>query len=319
MTEPKPVSARARFIEKFPNLFANPFVEVKNTKSFEKITVDRLLDGKVFILRNLQEIRALRKNILSRVCSQFDQTTADEAENFFNNHKSQKINLFALSKLASSLLVLKNEREVSKIFAPLINSLRLSPVVCVDSGHFRLVFPKHYDEIKNNPELLTNFRGQHQDTVSAVIARENETEPLLVAGESTDHQLGKKLFSRVHRDVDSRHSHLQLNFWFALHDLTKKESLEIYPEFYTSTKPYCRQKEKNSFKFHDYYGKKFQTKLSFGDCLLFHSQVFHETPRENPIQTRLSVELRVGSGSNDSLYHYRRLFVDIRNFAQNEE
>ncbi len=90
--------------------------------------------------------------------------------------------------------------------------------------------------------------------------------------------------------------------------------MAIYPRDYKFNPQYYLPNNSEDIQFHSEYGKKHQVKLKFGDCLLFHSQVIHDSPTKVPVQNRLSVELRIASNVYDNNFQYRRLFVDIRNF-----
>ena len=297
-------------------IIEDPFVEIKTSTELKKINLNNLLKGKVFIIKKLPEVLRLKELISHRISnSNLSDKIKDNIYYFFDNHRSENLDIESLSCLSSELLKIKNERLITKIFSSLINSLNLSNDIYVDCGHFRFCLPNLYNKIISNKRIFGNFCGHHVRDITDLQVENDEGEPILVNGPNNEHIGHTKLFSRVHRDIICKHSHLQLNFWFALHELSKKECLEIYPrEYHNAQKEYLKSKTVQSFQAHDYYGRKYQRKLDFGDCLLFHSQVFHETPRENPIQNRLSVELRAGINSSDNIYHYRKLFVNLKNF-----
>lgn len=270
------------------------------------IVQKNLLQGQVYVIRNVKEIKLLKVEILNYIHTNFNKDTFLNISNFLND-LSRIPNPDDLIILGITLNKIKNSRKMSKIFSSFVNSLNLiKNVGYIDTGHFRYVIPYEYhNEMKKN-SLYKMLEGARPD---------NESEKMINTIRPVINNKHAIMDSRAHRDVDSKHSHLQYNLWFPMHDLGKRDSLEIFPESYFSTKQYYQPRKYNSIFRHSHYGNKKQTKLKFGDTLLFHSQVFHDSPRSIKPKNRLTVEIRFTDNSNDNNYHYRRLFANIKNFT----
>lgn len=127
--------------------------------------------------------------------------------------------------------------------------------------------------------------------------------------------LSAPFWGSAHRDIDVRHNHFQVNFWFPLHDIEAQHSLLLFPDAYRrDVQQYGRLGDPNRPDEWGF-GRSLQVPLKFGSALLFHSQQLHASPNLPPSQSRFTVELRVASGCiDDNARIYRRLFWKIENF-----
>lgn len=279
------------------------FIDIDRDNLIQKqLNLKDLKSGKVYRIKNMPEIYKIREIILERISQKYGYKYFEEIKSFFFDPVNVPEDPQTCNNLIKIINEIKNERVVSSIFSNFIDYFDIdSNHTYLDTGYFRFMMPEE------NYNKLRIF-GKNDTTPSFI---DNESE---VTFQNKDEFNKNKLLTKVHRDINSKHSHFQFNVWFPMHNLNEKDSLEFYPDKYKSDCEYYLNKEYDDINYHSHYGVKYQKKLNFGDCLIFHSQTIHDSPRSQPIPNRLSVELRVATNLNDNNFHYRRLFIKLNNF-----
>ncbi len=221
-------------------------------------------------------------------------TDADEVRAQLDD--PQRFTIPVLEALYLELRELRDSRFVSCLFSDFVSRLGLPKPIKIDTGHFRFVLPFLHANLR---EAVGNrFRDEREPEA-------NDVEPMICS----------HMAAGVHRDLDVAHQTFQINFFFALHPLSEKQTLVLFPNAYRQSKPYYPdyQGELNPAKWG--YGDPLQIPLDVGDMILFHSQHFHGSSSQTPERNRLSVEIRVASAcDDDNATLYRRTFWDLRNF-----
>lgn len=260
---------------------------------------DLLRSGTVVVYRDLPEVHRLGETIHGRAVELCGPDCAQAIAEF--TCTSELFDLRTFSAIYRTFRDLRDGRYVSCLFSDFIEGLDLPRPVLVDAGYCRMVVPGLIGQASRHPDLVD----------ASEFAPRDPAEP-----ERMVH--GRMLGGNAHRDIDVRHYHFQVNFWFPLHDLDEKRTLLLYPDAYRSDVleygELANRSDPNSWGF----GKVLQIPLKFGDMLMFHSQMLHASPTQAPDQNRFTVEMRVASGCiDDNSQIYRRMFWGLRNFLPN--
>ena len=271
------------------------FIEIFDRSQLNSGALEELLGGRILVLRAMPEMLILREKILSEIANTGGGLEERELRGFFeDSHKN--ISLEVLAHTLHCLKKIRDSRFISCLFQEAIARLELPAPVLVDTGHFRTVFPDINTQCKQRKDLFDSkdyiFSGPH--------------EPELILTGSPGYP---------HRDLENWHSHVQLNFWCPLHEVTAPESLWIFPDCYRKDLPYYCPPENWDDPSTTPYGRCVQVPLNFGDGILFHSQVMHGSPMQSPIRNRISLELRVAADCMDSNFAYRRTFAQVENYT----
>lgn len=259
---------------------------------------DELQKGTIVVLRNLPEIHQLGVT-LRRLAGDFGGSTC-EAEIAELMRDGDVTRLETLANLYRAFRHLRDSRYLSCLFSDVIASIGLPSPILIDSGYCRMVVPSYAAKAATCPTLFDPMEFQPRGP--------NEAEGMISGG----------AWGNAHRDIDVRHYHFQINFWFPLHDLDANRSLLLFPDSYRRDVPqYGRLSnpdEPDSWGF----GSALRIPLRFGDTLLFHSQHLHASPSQARAANRFTVELRVAAACiDDNARIYRRLFWNVKNFASN--
>lgn len=254
----------------------------------------------IVVLRDVPEIHQLGKTIYAVAEQLGGRKCAAEMAPLMRSGDVPSIE--ALSVFYRAFRHLRDSRYISCLFSDLVSSLGLPLPILLDTGYCRMMVPGHAAEAAARPDLFdpTEFRAPHP----------NEAETMIQGGG----------WGNAHRDIDVRHYHYQINFWFPLHELEAERSLLLFPESYRSEVPQYGPlgdpDDPDSWGF----GRALRVPLKFGDTLIFHSQQLHASPSQARARSRFTVELRVAAGCiDDNALIYRRLFWHIENFRSSPE
>jgi hypothetical protein len=274
----------------------SPVVELEARQNTANSAIFKLLqDGVIVVLRDVPEIHELGSK-LQDVAERLrgDRARAVVAELM---RAGDVPSLDTLSVFYHAFRHLRDSRYVSALFADFVSSFDLPQPLLIDAGHCRMAVPHLAKAASARPDLFdpAEFAPRHP----------NEAEGMIV-GET---------WGNAHRDIDVRHYHYQINFWFPLHDLEAQRSLLLFPASYRRDVPQygplANPDDPDGWGF----GPAVSVPLRFGDMLIFHSQQLHASPSKARHRSRLTVELRVASGClDDNASIYRRLFWNSRNF-----
>ncbi len=254
---------------------------------------DRLQGGAIIVVRNLPEIHELGAT-LRRLAGRFGGTAcADHVAELMR--AGDVPNLETLAALYRAFRYLRDTRYLSCLFSDVIASFGLPAPVLVDCGYCRMVVPKEASAAHSRPDVF----GPQDD---------------LVEKKEMEQMLQGFFWGNAHRDIDTRHYHYQLNFWFPLHDLDRDRSLLLFPEAYRRDVPQYEKLTDLERKDEWGFGRATQIPMNFGDTLVFHSQQLHASPSPAP-GNRFTVELRAAAGCiDDNANIYRRVFWSLHNF-----
>jgi hypothetical protein len=263
----------------------------------ERSIFSLLQDDTIIVIRNMPEIRELGSTL--RRLAGISGGRADEIEALMQTGKVASVE--ALAAFHAAFRHLRDSRYLSCLFSDAIADFGLPMPILVDSGFCRMVVPDLIEQVGARPDLFapTGFESPGP----------GEAEPMLQGGS----------WGHPHRDIDGRHYHYQLNFWFPLHDLDKRGSLLLFPDAYRKdVLQYGRFASPDNPD--DWgFGRALQVPLKFGDTLVFHSQQLHASPAFGPGQSRFTVEMRVAAACiDDNARTYRRLFWSLGNFRNKE-
>jgi len=100
-----------------------------------------------------------------------------------------------------------------------------------------------------------------------------------------------------------------------LHDAGPDEVIRIWPQKYKSGLTDHDNTSENSNKL----PPPLHFSLKAGDAVLFHSEQLHASPMVGHTRRRFSFDLRIAADSRDDNSHYRKDFLDVRNFASEEK
>jgi hypothetical protein len=257
---------------------------------------DSLRTGAIVIYRNLPEIHSLGDAICAQAARTYDARCAEGVIGLFRTGEVRDVE--TLSSIYRAFRPLRDGRYLTCLFSDFVEGLDLPRPLLVDPGYCRMMVPDLFAEAYSHPELFDpdEFEPHHP----------NEFEHTVHDG---------KLRDNAHRDVDVRHSHFQVNFWFPLHDLDETRTLLLFPDAYhldISQYGQLRDQDKPS---EWGFGQVAQIPLKFGDVIVFHSQQLHASPSQARMRTRFTVEMRVASGcTDDNARVYRRIFWGLDNF-----
>jgi hypothetical protein len=245
----------------------------------------------IIALRDVSEVRKLGTEIL-RLCP------ADIAERVaFMMRHGDVPDIDALSAFYRAFRHLRDSRYISGLFANFIEKIGLPEPILIDAGHCRMMVPDLADEAASRPDLF--------DPAEFAPRQPNDAEGMIVGAG----------WGNAHRDIDVRHYHYQINFWFPLHDLEEERSLLLFPESYRRDVPQYGRLPNPDDPDAWGFGPAVSVPLRFGDMLIFHSQQLHASPSKALHRSRFTVELRTASGClDDNANIYRRLFWNRRNF-----
>jgi hypothetical protein len=254
---------------------------------------DRLQGDTIIVVRNLAEIHELGAT-LRRLAGRFGGAAcADGVAELMR--VGDVPNLETLAALYHAFRHLRDTRYLSCLFSDVIASLGLPTPLLIDCGFCRMVVPEDVGKAHERPELFGPRDG---------LVEKKEIEPMLQGF----------FWGNAHRDIDSRHYHYQINFWFPLHDLDQNRSLLLFPESYRRDVPQYERLTDLEHKDDWGFGRATQIPLNFGDTVVFHSQHLHASPSPAP-GNRFTVELRAAAGCiDDNANIYRRVFWSLRNF-----
>lgn len=254
---------------------------------------DRLQGGAIIVVRNLPEIHELGAT-LRRLAGRFG--GAGRVEEVAELMRVGDVpSLETLAALYRAFRYLRDTRYLSCLFSDAIASFGLPTPILIDCGFCRMVVPKDVDQAHNRADLF----GPRDD---------------LVERKEIEQMLQGFFWGNAHRDIDTRHYHYQLNFWFPLHDLDQDRSLLLFPEAYRRDVPQYEKLTDIERKDEWGFGRATQMPMNFGDTLVFHSQQLHASPSPAP-GNRFTVELRAAGGCiDDNANIYRRVFWSLCNF-----
>jgi hypothetical protein len=260
---------------------------------------DALRNGAIVVYRDLPEVHTLSETIRARMTQPANPISPNVLIDFFRT--GQLADLQTFSAIYRAFRPLRDARYLSCLFSDLIEGLDLPRPVLVDSGYCRMIAPDLATEVSMRPELFApdEFGPQHPNEV------EHMVQPVHPGG-------------NAHRDLDARHYHFQMNFWFPLHDLDETQTLLLFPDSYYRDVPQYEPISDRDRPSEWGFGEALQISLKFGDVIAFHSQMLHASPTQAPHRNRFTVEMRVASGCiDDNSRIYRRSFWGLRNFLPN--
>lgn len=194
-----------------------------------------------------------------------------------------------IKTLTNRIKSLRDNYEIPYLFKEIIEKIHFKPIK-IDNGISRLVFDS---KTLSNIEECDFFEKEDFKRRSP----DSNTETFMPGN------------ANIHRDFNRPHDHLQINFWFPMHDTSDEEVLRIWPDLYKENILDMTNSEENI----DSLGVPAQYQLNFGDIIVFHSEHIHTSPKRNSETTRHTYELRVAYDCYDDNNHYRSNFTDFKN------
>lgn len=271
------------------------FIEVFDRSQLNSGALEKLLGGRILVLRSMPEMPILREKILNEIANTGGGLEEQELRGFFEDHH-KNISVEAVAVMTHCLKKIRDSRFISCLFQEAIARLELPAPVLVETGHFRVVLPDSLEQCKQRKDLF--------DSEDYTSKGPHEPEVMLTGGPGYPH-----------RDLNNVHSHVQLNFWCPLHEVTAPETLWLFPDCYHKDLPYYCPPENWDDPSTTPYGRCVQVPLKFGDGILFHSQMMHGSPMQSPIRNRISLEFRAAADCMDSNFAYRRTFAQLENYT----
>jgi len=254
----------------------------------------QLIQGKIILLRNIQPIHTFRSMIIQDASEGCEELTT-QFESFYNTGKTPSLN--ALLRLGNTVRMFRQRRILSSLLTPLIDKMKFPKPIRLDGGISRLIVSPETVLAAKQSELFPN------------IAFERETPD----GETEIFMPGP---ANIHRDYNRPHQLFQANMWFPLHNSQSDEVLQIFPDFYHQE---IFDMDANSENF-NLLAEPLCYKLAFGDAVIFHGEHLHTSPKaDGRAARRHSYDFRIAADCADDTEHYRKHFLDIRNFYTNEK
>jgi len=251
--------------------------------------------GQIIVLRQIPEILQLGEKILDLTFKYSGKQGYAKVKGLMETGSAD--NLEAIFLFYRAIRAVMDSRYISCLFSDLIKSFNLPNQILIDSSTFRIILKSQYENVQQRQDLF--------DPVDFVGRGPNDREQIFY----------KHFWGCPHRDIDVRHGHFQFNFWFPWHAMNKEQSLLFFPEAYRSDVPQYGKDLDPDSPSNWGLGHAMSVPLTFGDTLLFHSQVVHASPSQSPEKDRISTEIRVAAGALDGNERvYRRLYWNIQNF-----
>jgi hypothetical protein len=266
-----------------------------------QLSVFRLFSERdaIVVLRDVPEIHELGASLL-RICGELGGPSVAERVALLMRNGDVP-DLETLSTFYRAFRRVRDGRYISCLFSDLVSRLGLPQPILVDTGYCRMVTPEFAGDAVARPDLFDPAEFAPRDA--------NDAEQMIYGA----------AWGQAHRDIDARHYHYQINFWFPLHDVDADRSLLLFPEAYRRDVPQYEKIDDPDRPDDWGYGRALSVPLRFGDTLLFHSQQLHASPSRARHRSRFTVELRVAAACiDDNAQIYRRLFWRSENFQAAE-
>ena len=249
-----------------------------NELNFEEKHLKKLSDGHLIIIRNSNIPRKIRSSITNK---------NPEIKKFYENKDIPSIE--NIKKVTEKVKEIRDKYIIPTYFLNLLERANEKSIL-VDNGISRLVLPEENINEVRASKLFTKEDFKRR-------APDSNTETFMPGN------------ANIHRDFNRPHQHLQINFWFPLHDCPPNEVLRIWPQLYNSNIFDMPSSDDNIKQL----GSPLEYHLNFGDILIFHSEHLHTSPCRTSESTRHTYEFRCAFGSIDDNSHYRKNYTHIKN------
>ncbi|WP_067217238.1 phytanoyl-CoA dioxygenase family protein [Marinomonas gallaica] len=252
-------------------------MEIKENE-FSINHIKNLSEGTLIIIRNSPTPHKLRNELKKK---------NKNLNDFYL--KKKKPSTKDIKKLTNRIKSLRDNYKIPYLFKEIIEKIHFKPIK-IDNGISRLVFDsKTLSDIEKCDFFeREDFKRRSPDS---------NTETFMPGS------------ANIHRDFNRPHDHLQINFWFPMHDTSDEEVLRIWPDLYKENILDMPNSEENIHSL----GVPAQYQLNFGDIIVFHSEHIHTSPKRTSETTRHTYELRVAYDCHDDNNHYRSNFTDFKN------
>tara|TARA_A100001015_G_scaffold317729_2_gene435461 strand:- start:1626 stop:2903 length:1278 start_codon:yes stop_codon:yes gene_type:complete len=288
-------------LKKIASIFSNlqvsdsTFVDLsyKEAIATDNSVFDMLQRGNILIIRGMKPIFDGRKKFIEYATGIGGQQTLEELTDFYATGKTPSLDtIFAVSETVKHF---RKNHIWSRFLHHFLYSINPTGPVLYDGGIPRLV-------------LETDFVAKAAQSGYFEATDFQRTDP---AGTT---EIFMPRATNIHRDYNRAHYLFQFNVWWPLHDASRKEVLRIFHSEYKkkSFDRDCDEKELEAL------GAPFDYKLNFGDAVVFHGEHMHASPAGIPGLRRQSVDFRVAACCDDDNAHYRRGFLNSKNFEGSE-